>query len=394
MKYSPLLLMIVLAAALAPAPAQEKDKDKDKKAPEPTTPVEALKPFVDKKAVAGAVMVVADKDKILAVDAVGFADIESSKMMGPETMFWIASQSKPITAAALMLLVDEGKVKLDDPIEKYLPEFKDLVVKPAEKDGKPAPPKRQVTVRDCLTHLSGMAFKSKEEDPTLDLLSLKDAVLSYAKAPLEHEPGSKFLYSNCGINTAGRIIEVVSGMPFEEFVEKRLFGPCEMTETTFWPTKDQEARIATLYTPSKDKEKGLEPIKIGYLKYPFSDKKRHIMPAGGYFSTANDVAKFCQMFLGNGTYKGKRVLSEASVKEMTRRQTPETMPQKWGLGWTVDKDYYGHGGALSTNMGIDSKRGIATVFLVQHTGLPKEPNQAVAAQTAFRKVAEAKYGPK
>lgn len=387
MKHASLVLLVVLAASLAPAIAQEKDK---KPAP-PANPVEALKPFIDKKAVAGAVMVVADKDKILAVDSVGFADIEASKMMGPETVFWIASQSKPITAAALMLLVDEGKVKLDDPIEKYLPEFKDLVVKPAEKDGKPAPPKRKVTVRDCLTHLSGMAFKSNEEAPTLDGLSLKDAVLSYAKMPLVHEPGSKYLYSNAGINTAGRIVEVVGGMPFEEFVEKRIFGPCEMTETTFWPTKDQEARIATSYRPAKDKEKVLEPIKIVQLQYPLSDKKRHIMPAGGYFSTAGDVAKFCQMFLAGGTYKGKRVLSDAAVKEMTRRQTPETIPQSWGLGWAVGKDFYGHGGAMSTNMSVDTKRGLVTVYLVQHAGFPADGAQA---QAAFRKAAETKYGPK
>lgn len=387
MKYSPFLLLVVLAASFAPTFAQ----DKEKKPAEPATPVEALKPFIEKKAVAGAVMLVADKDKILSVDAVGFADIEASKMMAPDAVFWIASQSKPITAAALMLLVDEGKVKLDDPIEKYLPEFKGLVVKPTEKDGKPAAPKRLVTVRDCLTHLSGMAFKSKEEAPTLDALTLKDAVLSYAKTPLEHEPGSKFLYSNAGINTAGRIIEVVSGMPFEEFVEKRLFAPCDMKETTFWPTKEQEARIATSYRPSKEKDKILEPLKIAQLQYPLSDKKRQIMPAGGYFSTASDVAKFCQMFLANGTYKGTRVLSEASVKEMTRRQTPETLPQSWGLGWAVGKDFYGHGGAMATNMNVDTKRGLVTVYLVQHSGFPADGNQA---QAAFRKAAETKYGAK
>lgn len=351
---------------------------------------QTLKPFVDKQWLAGAVTLVADKDKVIAVESVGFADLENSKMMRPDTVFWIASQSKPITAVGLMLLVDEGKVKLDDPVEKYLPEFKNLwVTTESDKDHVLLKrPNRPITVRDILSHMSGMPFQSEMERPTLDGMSLKDSVRSYAITPLVSQPGTKYLYSNCGINTAGRIIEVVSGMPYEEFMEKRLFAPLGMTETTFWPNANQMARLAKTYKPNAAKT-GLEATKHPALATPYSDKARHIMPAGGYFSTADDVGRFCQMMLGKGTFRGKRILSEEAVKEMTRRQTPDDVKTSYGLGWATGPDSFGHGGALSTNMSIDTKRGLVTVFLVQHAGFPGEGGQS---QAAFRKAVEAKYG--
>ena len=172
--------------------------------------VAALKPFVESHSLAGAVTLVADKDRVLTVDTVGFADVESKTPMRPDTLFWIASQSKPITSVALMMLVDEGKVKLDDPIAKYLPEFRDQWVA-VEKDNEHMllkRPSRAVTIRDILSHTSGMAFASAMETPTLDGLTLRDAVRSYAMSPLQSQPGVKYQYSNEGINTAGRIIEV------------------------------------------------------------------------------------------------------------------------------------------------------------------------------------------
>src|SRR4051812_38280646 len=152
--------------------------------------------------------------------------------MGTDAVFWIASMSKPITAALLMLLVDEGKVNLDDPVEKYLPEFKAVVVASAKgKEGQqPRPPGHKITVREILSHTSGLPFKSPQEQPTLDELTLKDAAASYAKTPLLFEPGTKYQYSNAGINTAGRIIEVVSGMPYEVFLQRRLLDPLGMKD--------------------------------------------------------------------------------------------------------------------------------------------------------------------
>jgi CubicO group peptidase (beta-lactamase class C family) len=178
-------------------------------------------------------------------------------------------------------------------------------------------------------------------------------------------------------------------MPYETFMDKRLFGPLGMKDTTFWPNEEQLKRLATTYKPSGGKFGGLEAIKISQLKYPLNDKIRQPMPAGGLFSTANDVGIFCQMVLNNGAYKGKQYLSEASVKEMTKRQTGADIKANYGLGWSTGGDAFGHGGANATNMTIDRKRGLVFVWMVQHAGFPGNGGQS---QAAFRKTAEELFG--
>jgi CubicO group peptidase (beta-lactamase class C family) len=347
-----------------------------------------LQPAVDNHTLAGAVLLVADKEKVLAIETVGYADVAAKKQMEPDNLFWIASQSKPITATALMMLVDEGKVKLDDPVEKYLPEFKGQWLS-AEQDAdhvllkKPSHP---ITVRNVLSHTSGLPFKSALEEPTLDLFPLVARVRSYAMTPLRFDPDRAYQYSNAGINTAGRIIEVVSGMSYEDFLDKRLFQPLGMNDTTFWPNDEQLARLAKSYKPNATKD-GLEEITIGQLKYPLTDHERQPMPAGGLFSTARDVARFCQMVLASGTFEGKRYLSEDAVREMTKRQTPESVRENYGLGWSTGGGTFGHGGAFATNMSIDPGRGLITVFMVQHAGSPEigklNGEFVKAAQEAF-----------
>jgi CubicO group peptidase (beta-lactamase class C family) len=358
-------------------------------ADEPAGVAAALQPFVDNHALAGAVTLVADKDKVLSLEAVGFADVAASKPIKTDALFWIASQSKPITATALMMLVDEGKVKLDDPVEKYLPEFKSqwLAVEQDKDHILLKKPRHPITVREILSHTSGLPFTSAMEVPTLDRLPLRDAVRSYAMTSLQFEPGSKYQYSNAGINTAGRIIEVVSGGPYEEFLDKRLFGPLGLKDTTFWPNEEQVTRLAKSYRPNEDNT-GLEETTIRQLKYPLSDGKRQPMPAGGLFSTASDVGRFCQMILNGGTLDGKRYLSEAAVKEMTSKQTGDEVKDNYGLGWSAG-GRFGHGGAYSTNMSVDPKSGLILVFMVQHAGFPKDGNKSLGA---FQKAAEEKFG--
>src|SRR5271157_2675114 len=179
----------------------------------------ALQPLVDSHCLAGAVTLVADKDKVLSQNAVGYADIAAGKPMTADALFWIASQSKPITATALMMLVDEGKLALDDPVEKHLPEFhhQRLTV---EQDGNHLllkQPKRPITVRDILSHTSGLPFASAAEQPTLDLLPLRVGALSYAMTPLVFEPGSKYQYSNAGINVQHAGFPGNGGSSFEAF---------------------------------------------------------------------------------------------------------------------------------------------------------------------------------
>jgi CubicO group peptidase (beta-lactamase class C family) len=375
------VLLGTVLAALLPVSAEDF-------APPPKNIAEVLQPYVDNHTLAGAVVLVANKDKVLDVEAVGYADSSANRPMLIDAIFWIASMSKPITACALMMLVDEGKVKLDDPVEKYLPEFKDLKVK--NKDSKElSAANHPITIREILSHTSGLIFLSPQEKPTIDVLPLKDAVASYPKVPLLFQPGTNYQYSNAGINTAGRIIEVVSGMAYEDFLDKRLFGPLGMKDTTFWPSESQVKRLAKSYKAGKDK-KSLEETTIGALKYPLSDRKdRYPCPGGGLFSTAQDCGVFCQMLLNGGVHKGTRLLSDAAVKELATRQTGKDIKTSYGLGFSTGGGSFGHGGAYATNMNIDTKRGLVTVWMVQHNGFPGNGGQS---QGAFRKAAEELYG--
>lgn len=350
----------------------------------------ALQPFVDKHELAGAVTLVASKDKVLDVETVGWADVAAKKPMRADAVMWIASMSKGITAAALMVLVDEGRVKLDDPVEKFLPEFKGQMVV-AEKDGEHVllkKPKHPITIRNVLSHTSGLPFKAPVEEPTLDMLPLATAVRAHASSALMFEPDSKYQYSNAGINTAGRIIEVVSGMSYEDFMQKRLFDPLGMKDTTFWPNDEQVSRLAKSYKPNAAKD-DLEETTVTQCHYPLQDRRRQPMPAGGLFSTAADVAVFCQMLMNGGTHHGARVISEASVKEMTRRQTAPELKESYGFGLQAGQGSFGHGGAYATNMTVDAGRGFITVFMVQHAGFP---GNGKASGGAFKDAAMRVFG--
>ena len=351
----------------------------------------ALQPFIDRQELAGAVTLVADKNSVLTHGAVGFSDIAKKEPMRPDSLFWIASQSKPITAAAVMMLVDEGKVNVDDAVEKYLPEFRGQMVV-AEKDGDHVllkKPKRPITVKEVLSHTSGLPFRSPLEEPTLDRLPLADRVRSYAMTPLDSEPGTKYKYSNAGINTAGRIIEVVSRMSFEQFLDERLCKPLGMNDTTFWPSEAQASRIAKSFKPAANGN-GLEETTVGQLQYPLTDRvNRYPMPAGGLFSSAADLAKFYQMIAGGGELAGRRVLSAAAVKQMTSRQTPADLPDNYGFGFSTGGDRIGHGGAYSTNSYLDTKNGLIFIWLVQHAGFPGKGGES---QEAFRRAALEGFG--
>ncbi len=178
-------------------------------------------------------------------------------------------------------------------------------------------------------------------------------------------------------------------MPYEKFMDKRLFEPLGMKDTTFWPSEDQLKRLAKSYKPNEDKN-GLVEVKIGQLKYPLNDRTRQPMPAGGLFSTATDVGRFCQMVLNGGKFNGKRYISEDAVKQMATTQIGDPAKGGYGLGWsTHGNGVFGHGGAQATNMTIDPQHGLITVFMVQHAGFPKDGNKA---HGAFQKAALQRYG--
>lgn len=329
----------------------------------------SLQPFIDHNVLAGAVTLVATREKVLLVETIGYADIAAKKPMQADNLFWIASMTKPITSTALMMLVDEGKVRIDDPVEKYLPEFKGQKVSVEVEKGKVElkPPAHPITVKNLLTHTSGLVSKAVE-GKKWDMTTLRSAVESYAALPLKFEPDSKYEYNNPGINTAGRIIEVVSGMPYEEFLAQRLFRPLGMVDTTFWPTPAQVARLAKTYRPTADKS-GIELAPSFAFYDTATGRKNMPMPAGGLFSTAADLASFCRMILSEGTLDGKRYLSAEAVRQMGSTQTG-SLPVPYGLAWATDRTPggpFGHGGAHKTEMHIFPKQGLVTVLLVQHT---------------------------
>ena len=338
-----------------------------------------LQPLVDNHTIAGAVTLVATKDHTVYLQPTGLRDLAAKTPMPPDALFWIASVSKPITAAAFMMLVDEGKVNLNDPVEKYLPEFKGQKVyrsRPDPKQTSPAPAKpsqfvpadHPILVREILSHTSGLPFKSAAQPGALDLLPLKNAVRTYAAEPLLFQPFTDYSYSNEGLNTAARIIEVVSGMPYEQFMQKRLFDPLGMSDTTFWPSAEQTARIATTYKLSKQAS-DLEATPIDQLTYPLSDRAhRYPMPAGGLFSTAADMEKFCRMILNGGTLDGKRYISERALHQMTSTQNGTLGGTDYGFGWAVSNGSFGHGGAYKNAIDIDPATGRILVFMVQQNG--------------------------
>ncbi|HRQ87963.1 MAG TPA: serine hydrolase domain-containing protein, partial [Bacteroidia bacterium] len=173
-----------------------------------------------------------------------------------------------------------------------------------------------------------------------------------------------------------RVLEVVSGQSYEQFMQERLFDPLGMKDTTFWPSEEQVARLAKSYRPDKEKTK-LEPFGIGQLLYPLSDRRRRFpMPAGGLFSTAGDTARFCQMLLNRGELGDRRYLSEAAVAKLTKRQTPESVKNAYGLGLALGPDWFGHGGAYATNMEIHPDKGLVLVWMVQHSGFVGEGGKA------------------
>lgn len=367
-----------------------------------------LEAFVEDGSLSGAVAVLAQNDKILGEEAVGYRDLESKSPMQSDSLFWIASMTKPITALAVMMLRDEGKLQIGDPVADHLPEFKNqMLVQEKSVDRmvlvKPAHP---VTIRDLLTHTSGLVGNSPLAGDALDALSLKEAVITYGLSPLQFEPGTKWSYCNPGINTLGRLVEVVSGEEYAAFLQKRLFDPLGMKDTTFWPSEAQLARLATSYKPTAD-GKGLEPAPIKYLTAPYSNRNRAPLAAGGLFSTAADLLKLHTMLLHGGESGGKRYLSPESLALMT---TDHTAPLKsgftdgmgMGLGFqvvrepvgvtaTLSKGTYGHGGAHGTQGWIDPEKKAVYLLLIQRAGLKN--GDASPMRQAFQEAAAALLEP-
>lgn len=349
----------------------------------------ALQPFVDNHTIAGAVTLVADKDKVLSLDTVGYADLAAKKPMQADNLFRIASMTKPVTAAAVLMLQDEGKLSVNDPVAKYLPELANLKTP----SGKPA----RLTLRHLLTHTSGMAEATPQESKSARKLA--DLIPCYAVKPLQFEPGTKWQYCQSGMNSLGRIVEVVSGQSFPAFLQKRLFDPLDMKDTTHYPTKEQFARLAKSYKAADGK---LEEVTFPVLdRHDPTSRDRYPAASGGLFSTAQDYGRFCRMLLNQGSLDGRQYLKPETVKLMSTSQTVglklvSTKDNGWGLGCFVlgkpegatallSPGTFGHGGGFGTQAWIDPVKRVIYVLMLQQANFSNADSSAV--QRAFEAAA-------
>jgi arylformamidase len=349
-----------------------------------------LRQSIAAREVAGAVTLVATPDRILHLDATGNAGLNPDEAMRKDAIFWIASMSKPVLGTLLLMLQDEGLLSVDDPVEKYLPEFKGLKTA----DGKPA----RVTIRHLLTHTSGLGEITA--DQARDCKTLASVIPLYLAKPVGVTPGSKWVYCQSGINTGGRIAEVVTGEPLEKLLKRRLFDPLGMKDTTFYLTEKQLPRLAKSYQRT---DKGdLKATENFFLngKSPTS-RDRFPAPNGGLFSTASDYARFCQMVLRGGELAGKRYLKPETVKLMTTIQTTGlktgfTPGNGWGLGWCVVREpqgitamlspgTFGHGGAYGTQAWIDPGTKRVYILMVQRANFPN--SDASEVRKGFQHIA-------
>lgn len=343
--------------------------------------------FVAAAKASGVVTLVARDGEIVHLGAVGAADLEDQRSMTTDTLFAIASMTKPITSTALMMLVDEGKLSLDDEASKYIPEL-------GESRLPSGPPHRPITVRDLITHTSGVAGSQQ------NMGTLAETAIAVAARPLAFEPGAKWQYSP-GISLCGRIIEVVSGMPYETFLDVRLFEPLGMEDTTFFPNAEQQKRIARLYQPGEG-DAGLTRAEHRLNEL---SPTRTANPSGGLFSTAEDLFRFYQFVLeareGSARSGVRRLLSREAARQMTQIQTGDletgfTPGNGWGLGWCVLREpqgvsemlspgTFGHGGAFGTQGWVDPHTRTIYVLLIQRTKFGNSDGAEIRA--AFQQVA-------
>lgn len=364
----------------------------------------ALQRFVDADEISGAVTGVIGPDGLIAVEAFGLADIGQKSPMRKDALFWVGEMSRPMTAVALMMLVEEGKVRLEDPLEKYVPAFKDVKV---QTPLGPVAPRRPITLRDLLAHTSGIhPAAATAPGAAIDTLTLAAMADKYASRPLTHEPGAQAVDSDNDSHLLGRVIEVASGRPFAEFMQEQLFYPLGMEDTTFWPDPDQLDLLAKPY--ARDQANGgLVEVRTQPFTLPLHASERTALPGVGLYSNVRDLGRFAQMLVQNGQLNGRRYLKPATLKQMIaatpggRTVAGLTEGTRYGLGWQVVAEpkesdgalspgAYGQSGSYGTQLWIDPVKRRAYLLLIQR-GDAAQPVGGEIRKEFLQAVAEA-YG--
>lgn len=352
----------------------------------------AMQRYIDRGDVAGTLTLIARKGRLVHLEAQGVADVDTKKPMKTEAIFRLASMTKPIASIAVMMLLEEGRYQLDDPVSKFLPEFKDARVAVANRPNERAdggfrlvPAEREITIRHLLAHTAGLA--SGTGGPTLELSRklaaerkddelLDGYIKRLAKLPLNFQPGTAWEYGPA-TEVLGRLVEVVSGMTLDQFFRERIFKPLGMTETFFYVPQDKLSRLVTAYAKSGEGQlKKLPPS-----RHEFAG--RYYSAAGGLAGTAEDYLRFTQMLLNGGQFNGTRLVSRKTIEAMTSNQiggiplwNDSLGGYRFGLGFRVLTDMgkspslasigsYGWGGAYGTYFWVDPKEEMVGIMMVQ-----------------------------
>jgi len=361
-----------------------------------------MEKYVAHQEIPGGVTLLARHGKIAHLGTYGMMDVEAGKPMTPDTIFRIASMTKPITSVAVMMLYEEGHFRLHEPVSKFIPAFKEMHVLPpedAEDSVSPVPAIRQITIWNLLTHTSGLTYHWNERlGPTYneagithgllqDESTLAEKMKILATIPLLHQPGEKVEYG-LSIDVLGYLVEVVSGMPFNEFLAERIFKPLRMTDTHFFIPETKRERLATVYERTgggpimrKSKEPTVQGSVIYSTDYPYNGPQTYFSGGAGLVSTASDYARFTQMMLNGGELDGVRLLSRKTVEFMTTDQLAAMgVGSGFGLGFSIVRDAsnlrdigsvgaYGGGGFFFTSFFIDPQEQMLGLFMCQvHPG--------------------------
>ncbi|HJS06478.1 MAG TPA: serine hydrolase domain-containing protein [Pirellulales bacterium] len=390
----------------------------------------AIRRAVEKKQISGASAVVANDGKIVYRANVGERDVENKLPTTDDTIYRIASMTKPITSVAAMMLVEEGKLSLDDPLAKFVPEYGKMRVledQSVEKDqagriGNPSYAKRPITIRHLLTHTSGITYgffgrelvaEHYRQAEVFDGLvethgTMADNVKRLSRVPLLFHPGEKWEY---GLNTdvLGRVVEIASGQSLDEFFAARIFSPLAMSDTHFALPDNKRSRLAALYTTNKDltiRRLGSEPVKLGPLVYsatlPLQERYEYFSGGVGLVSTSDDYVRFCQMLLNGGELDGKRLLKPDTVKQMTTNQIGDLQPWigshglQFGYGFgivgeptnetTAAKEpatpgTYSWGGIFGTYFFVDPQKKLVGLLMMQI-----HPNDHISLRQDFQRL--------
>jgi CubicO group peptidase (beta-lactamase class C family) len=378
------LLALPLAAGNVPA---GKPEDAGMSAERLQRIHQAIMRHIDAGEISGAVTLVARRGRIVHFEAHGLMDLESKKPMAKDAIFRLASMSKPITSVAVMMLVEDGSIRLTDPVSKFIPEFKEMKVAMPAPGGLPAiitaPASREITIRDLLTHTSGLMSSgiAQAEATRLVRRNPDDTLATYiprlGQVPLDFQPGTQWAYSGgAGPEVLSRIVEIVSGQTYDAYLRTRLFEPLGMKDTFFYPPDDRRPRIPTLY------------LKNGLTKAPNQDglsSKVYFSGAAGLMASAEDYLQFAQMLLNGGELNGKRILGPRTVQLMASNQVGDMFNGKLGrpahgmgfgflmsviqdsvaAGLRVTNGSFGWDGVYGTQMWIDPKEQMVTIVMIQ-----------------------------